>query len=46
MKLQKTPKGQYVLTLPKKVVEAKGWEKGIKIKVRFNERGNLELEEV
>lgn len=45
MILQRTIKGQYFITLPKQVVEAKGWDKGQKIKIRFNERGNLELEE-
>jgi hypothetical protein len=46
MILQKTNKGQFYLTLPKKIVEAKKWEKGQKLVIRFNERGNLELEEV
>jgi hypothetical protein len=45
MKLQKTVKGQYFLTVPAKIVEAKGWDKGKKLTIRFNERGNLELEE-
>jgi len=45
MKLQKTPKGQYYLTPPKKIVEAKKWGKGQKLKAVFNERGNIELEE-
>ncbi len=33
------------MTLPKKIVEAKSWKKGQKLTIRFNERGNLELEE-
>ncbi len=45
MKLQQTNKGQYYLTVPKKIVEAKKWSKGQVLKVMFNERGNLELEE-
>jgi len=45
MKLQKTKRGQFYLTIPKKIAEAKGWDKGTRIIVRFNERGNLELEE-
>lgn len=43
MILQKTKKGQFFLTLPRKIVEAKGWEKGHKLKIKFNERGNIEL---
>lgn len=46
MKLQQTPQGQYVITLPKKVVESlEGWEKGSEIKV-FVERGDLVLRKV
>ncbi len=30
----------------KKIVEAKKWQKGQKLIIRFNERRNLELEEV
>lgn len=45
MKLQRSKVGQYYLTIPKPLVEAKGWSKGTELKVRFNERGNLELEE-
>lgn len=29
----------------KEDVEAKGWNKGQELKIRFNEGGNLELEE-
>lgn len=46
MKIQKTNKGQFYLTLPRALVEAKRWDKGTKVKVRLNEKGNLELEEV
>ncbi len=45
MKIQKTNKGQYYLTLPRALVEAKGWDKGTKVKIRLTEKGNLELEE-
>ena len=45
MILQKSNQGQYYLTLPKKIVEAKGWDKGKKLKIVFNERGNIELYE-
>ena len=43
MILQKSKQGQYFLTLPKNIVEAKGWDKGKKLKIIFNERGNIEL---
>jgi len=45
MKLQRTAKGQYFLTIPAKIVEAKGWTQGKELTIRFNERGNIELEE-
>ena len=46
MKLQKARNNQYTLTIPLRLVEAKGWDKGKELRIRFNERGNLELEEV
>jgi len=45
MKLQKSKNGQFFITLPTKIVQAKGWEKGKELTIRFNERGNIELEE-
>lgn len=36
---------QYVLTIPKAMVEAKKWKRGQELVFVFNERGNLELEE-
>ena len=45
MRLQKSKKGQYFLTLPSQVVQAKGWDKGQRLRIKFNERGNIELEE-
>jgi len=43
MKLQKTKRGQYFITLPKNIVEAKGWLKGQRLRPSINERGNIEL---
>lgn len=43
--LQKSNQGQFYITLPKKLVEAKKWERGIRLNAIFNERGNIELEE-
>ena len=34
---------QYKITLPKAVIEAKGWSKGSNIKVVLNDRGQLML---
>jgi hypothetical protein len=45
MILQKSKNGQYFLSLPLAIVQAKGWDKGKELVIRFNERGNLEIEE-
>ena len=45
MILQKSKNGQFFLSLPLAIVKAKGWDKGQEFKIRFNERGNIELEE-
>jgi len=34
---------QYKLTLPKALIEAKGWHKGIELRVELDEKGNLVL---
>lgn len=34
---------QYKVTLPKAIIEAKGWAKGSNLKVVLNERGELVL---
>jgi hypothetical protein len=46
VKLQKSPAGQYLITIPKGYVKDKGWTKGTELIIGFNERGNLELKEV
>jgi len=43
VKLQYDQNKQYKITLPKALVEAKGWEKGISIKVRLDKQGNIVL---
>jgi len=43
VKLQQTKDGQYFITLPKVLVEAKKWSKGQVLNISFNERGNLEI---
>jgi hypothetical protein len=45
MKVQEKPNGQKVITIPKNLANAKGWEKGQEVKWKINDRGNLELEE-
>lgn len=44
MKLQKDGNEQYKLTLPKSLIEAKGWKKGDKIKILLDAKGNIVLE--
>ena len=34
---------QYKVTLPKAIIEAKGWTKGNKLKILLNERGEIVL---
>jgi hypothetical protein len=34
---------QYKITLPKAIIEAKGWKKGNDVRVMLNERGELVL---
>lgn len=43
VKLQQIKDGQFFITLPKALVEAKKWSKGQILKISFNERGNLEI---
>ncbi len=43
VKLQFPNRKQYMLTLPKKLVEAIGWEMGDEIRVRINDNGNIVL---
>lgn len=38
--------GYYSITIPKELVEAKGYKKGDKFSVHLNERGNIELYKV
>jgi len=41
-RIQET-KDRYFITLPKTLVQQKGWKKGDQLFFVFNERGNLEL---
>jgi len=34
---------QYKITLPKAIIEAKGWLKGSEVRIMLNERGELVL---
>ena len=42
MKIQKI-KDSYFVCLPKAIVIAKGWERGDKLKVEFDSKGNIVL---
>ena len=42
-KLQKDTNNQYKITLPKQIMEAKGWSKGDSIRITFDDKGNLVL---
>lgn len=44
VKLQFDQNKQYKITLPKALVEAKGWKKGSQIKVRLDSQGNILLQ--
>ncbi|MFC1728032.1 AbrB/MazE/SpoVT family DNA-binding domain-containing protein [Nanoarchaeota archaeon] len=43
MKLQFDQNKQYKLTLPKALIEAKGWGKGDEIELKLDEKGNIIL---
>ena len=43
MKLQFDKNNQYKLTLPKALIEAKGWKKGDEIDIKLDENGNIIL---
>ena len=34
---------RYTITIPKQMVEKKGWKKGINLFFTWNERGNIEI---
>jgi hypothetical protein len=39
-------KGQFSITIPREFIEKKGWKKGQKLIVSFNERGDIEIQNV
>ena len=43
MKLQFDNNKQYKITLPKALIDAKGWKKGSKIKIELDQQGNILL---
>ncbi len=43
-RLQFPNKKQYTITLPKSIVEAKGWKKGDVLNFSFDEKGRLVLD--
>ena len=42
-KLQEN-KGRYFITIPRPLVERKGWKKGQQLVFGFNERGSIEIQ--
>lgn len=45
VKLQHS-QGRYFLSIPKDFVDKKKWKKGQRLIIAFNERGNLEIQEI
>ncbi|MBD3350452.1 MAG: hypothetical protein GF364_03100 [Candidatus Lokiarchaeota archaeon] len=45
MKLQETPRGQFTLTIPKAIVNAKGWKAGEDLSLEFDSKGNIVIKE-
>jgi antitoxin component of MazEF toxin-antitoxin module len=43
VKLQDDNPQQYKLTLPKALIDAKGWKKGAEIKIELDSEGNIVL---
>ncbi len=43
VKLQQLKNSQYLITVDKRLVQAKGWKKGQELKWIINNKGNLEL---
>jgi antitoxin component of MazEF toxin-antitoxin module len=46
VKLQFDNNKQYKITLPKALVDAKGWSKGSEIKIELDHQGNIVLKVV
>ncbi|MBW2972211.1 AbrB/MazE/SpoVT family DNA-binding domain-containing protein [Candidatus Woesearchaeota archaeon] len=46
VKLQFDNNKQYKITLPKALVDAKGWTKGSEVKVELDQQGNIVLKVV
>ncbi len=44
VKIQHDTNDQYKITLPKALIEAKGWKKGDLIKIVMDKEGNLVLQ--
>ena len=45
MILQKSKNGQFFISLPVAIVKAKGWDRGQRLDIKFNERGDILLED-
>lgn len=45
VKLQQTPDGQYLITLPRNYVKKKNWKKGQELLISFDQNGDIKLVE-
>ena len=43
VKLQYDSNGQYKITLPKAIIEAKGWKRGDNITIILDDKGDMRL---
>lgn len=43
VKLQQTPDGQYLITLPREYVKKKQWKKGQELLISFDADGDIKL---
>jgi bifunctional DNA-binding transcriptional regulator/antitoxin component of YhaV-PrlF toxin-antitoxin module len=46
VRLQYDNNKQYKVTLPKAIIDAKGWQKGDELKIAFDAEGNLVLKKL
>jgi bifunctional DNA-binding transcriptional regulator/antitoxin component of YhaV-PrlF toxin-antitoxin module len=46
MRVQKTPNGQFIVTVPKAVAEALGYRKGTVLEFKFNDMKELVVKRV
>ena len=45
MKLQQMKNGQYMMTIPRELVRAKGWVKGTELNIKIDMNGDYKIKE-